>query len=168
VRNGVEYFSSYPLLSVLNTLKLSSSFNNKHTTPHTAFIKNVDPLWYNLPIHLPPIYLSTLLTLITMADGEDSQMHDNVSLSSTPSTPPATNNHAAVASPPNSQQQQQQQQQLPHFTTMLTPLQQQQLPGQPIWAGKRAVEEAENAKERCVDRSWSLRRLPSSWRGRRF
>jgi hypothetical protein len=88
---------------------------------------------------------------LTSQDGEDSQMHDNASLpSSTPSTPPASSHHhpadvataAGTVSPPNSQ---------PHAGPAL------QGQGQPLWAGKRAAEEAEHAKERCVDRGFSLR-----------
>ena len=34
----------------------------------------------------------------------------------------------------------------------------------PSWAGKRAVEEAEHARERCVDRMFTLRRCKWSYR----
>ncbi|KAA8909210.1 hypothetical protein FN846DRAFT_905811 [Sphaerosporella brunnea] len=91
----------------------------------------------------------------THSDGEDSQMHDNASLpSSTPSTPPASSHipHHAVAgtvSPPNSQ---------PHVAPGLgAAVMQQGPPPGPSWAGKRAVEEAENAREKCSDRGFSLR-----------
>jgi hypothetical protein len=88
-------------------------------------------------------------------------MHDNASLpSSTPSTPPASSHQqhnpadaagpAGTVSPPNSQPQ------------AGPAVQQQQQQQQPSWAGKRAVEEAEHAKERCVDRGFSLREYIST------
>ncbi|KAI5855682.1 hypothetical protein BZA05DRAFT_389340 [Tricharina praecox] len=109
----------------------------------------------------------------THSDGEDSQMHDNASLpSSTPSTPPASSHHPGgiPTSPPGSQQQAgpgpatSSASGLAHDRmTGLLGLAGQGQTGQagqnPTWAGKRAQEEADHAKERCVDKVFAIRWL---------
>jgi len=86
-------------------------------------------------------------------------MHDNASLpSSTPSTPPASGHNPGgiPTSPPGSQQAGAASS--ASFDRMTGVQSQGQAVG-PSWAGKRAQEEADYAKEKCVDKMFTLRKL---------